>query len=152
MKRPFGVTVVAVPMCIGAGLLALGSLGFFVLGGVAVTAGAGGPTSQLFSTMGAIGAGLFPVLAVIYATLAIYMFRLVHWVRLPAVVLIAVGLLFAVIGILVSLPHSDLLAFVWQLFVIAVDAYILWYLMTPNVKDAFAAQRHHTGARSNAHT
>jgi hypothetical protein len=32
MKRPFGVTVVAVLMCIGAGLLALGSLAFFVLG------------------------------------------------------------------------------------------------------------------------
>lgn len=55
MKLPFGVTVVAFLMCIGAGLLALGSLGFFVLGGVAVTAGAGGSTSQLFSEMGAIG-------------------------------------------------------------------------------------------------
>jgi hypothetical protein len=37
MKRPFGVTIVAVLMCIGAGLLAIGSLGFFVLGGAAVT-------------------------------------------------------------------------------------------------------------------
>jgi hypothetical protein len=41
MKRPLGVTVVAVLMCIGAGLLAVGSLGFFVLGGVVVAAEAG---------------------------------------------------------------------------------------------------------------
>jgi hypothetical protein len=30
MKRPIGITVVAVLMWIGAGLLGLGSLGFFV--------------------------------------------------------------------------------------------------------------------------
>jgi hypothetical protein len=152
MKRPFGVTVVAVLMCIGAGLLALGSLGFFVLGGVAATAGAGGPTSQLFSEMGAIGAGIFLVLAVAYAFLAIYIFRLAYWVRPAAIVSIAVGLLFAAIGILASLPHPDFMVLAWQVFVIVVDVCIVWYLTTPHVKDAFAAQRHHPGAHIEART
>ena len=152
MKRPYRVTVVAVLMCIGAALLALGSLGFFLFGGTVVTTGTGGPTSQLFSEMGGIGAGIFLALGVVYATLAIYMFRLVRWVRRAAIAFIAVGLLFAVIGILVSLAHPDLMVFVWQLFVIAVDAYTLRYLMTPHVKDAFASQGHRPAARIDAHT
>jgi Na+-transporting NADH:ubiquinone oxidoreductase subunit NqrB len=152
MKRPFGVTIVAVLMCIGAGLLAIGSLGFFVLGGTAVTSRAGGPTSQLFSEMGSIGASLFTILAVIYATLAIYMFRLVSWARLAAITFISIGLFFAAIGIIGSLPHPDFMVLAWQLFVIAVDAWILRYLATPHVKDAFAARERHPRAHVAAHT
>jgi Na+-transporting NADH:ubiquinone oxidoreductase subunit NqrB len=152
MKRPLGVTVVAVLMCIGAGLLAVGSLGFFVLGGVVVAAEAGGPTSQLFAGTGPLGAGIFLVLAVIYATFAICVFGLVYWARLAAIVFIAVGLLFAAIGIADSLPHPDSMVLAWQLFVIAVDAWILWYLATQPVRDTFAARRHDPGARIEAHT
>lgn len=152
MKRPFGVTVVAALMCIGAALLAVGFLAFFLLGALAVTAGAEGPMSQLFLELGTVGAGIFLALAVAYATLAILMWRLVHWARLAAIVFIAVGLLFAVIGILASLPHPEIMVFAGQLFVIAVDVWILWYLRRPHVKDAFAAQRNHPGARVEART
>jgi uncharacterized protein len=146
VKRPFGVTVVAVLMCVGAGLLALGSLAFFTLGELAVTAGAEGPMSQLFSEMGTFGAGIFLALAVTYAGLAIYMLRLVDWARLAAIVLILVGLVLAGIGILVSLPHPKIMVFAWQLFVIAVDASILRYLTRPHVKQAFAAHEHYRDA------
>ncbi len=152
MKRPLGVTVVSVLMFVGAGLLALGSLGFFVFGGAVVAAGAGGPTSQLLSGMGALGAGIFLVLAVIYAALAICVLGLVYWARLASIVFIAVGLLFAAIGIAVSLPHPDFMVLAWQLFVIAVDAWILRYLATQHTKEAFAAHRHFPGAQIEAHT
>jgi hypothetical protein len=152
MKRPFGVILVAVLMCIGAGLLALGSLAFFALGAVAVTAGAEGPMSHLFSEMGTIGTGIFLVLAVAYVILAIQLLRFVYWARLAAIVFIAVGSLFAVIGIVTSLPHPEIMVFAWQLFVIAVDVWILWYLTRPHIKDAFANQRHHPGARVEAQT
>jgi hypothetical protein len=144
--------MIAVLMSVGAGLLALGSLAFFALGAVAVTAGADGPLSQLYLKMGALGAGIFLVLSVAYAALAICMFRLVYWARLAAIVSIAVGLLFAVGGILASFPRPAIMVFAWQVFVIAVDVWILWYLMRPHVKDAFAAQRHHPGARFEAQT
>jgi Na+-transporting NADH:ubiquinone oxidoreductase subunit NqrB len=152
MKRPFGVTVVAVLMCIGAALLAIGSVGFFVLGGAAVTTRAGGPTSQLFSEMGSVGAGLFTILAVVYATLAIYMFRLVSWARLASISFISMGLFFAAVGIVGSFPHPDFMVLAWQLFVIAVDAWILWYLATPHVKRVFAGQGNHSRAHVEAHT
>ena len=95
---------------------------------------------------------MFLVLAVAFAALAIYMFRLAYWVRSAVIFLIALGLLFAVIGIFAAWPHPDLMELAWQLFVIAVDAWILWYLTMPHVKAAFAAQRHHPSARIQAHT
>jgi hypothetical protein len=134
-------------MWIGAGLLALGSLAFFLLGAVAVTSGADGPMSQLFAHMGTVGGGLFLALAVVYATLAIYLLRLVWWARFAVMAFIAVGMIFAIVGIVVSLPRPDIMVFVWQLFVIAVDVWILWYLMRPHVKDAFAAKQYRTGTR-----
>jgi uncharacterized protein len=146
VKRPFGVIVVAVLMFIGAGLLALGSLAFFALGELAVTAGAEGPMSQLFSEMGAFGAGIFLALAVAFAVFAICMLKLVHWARVAAIVLISVGLGLAAIGIVVSLPHPKMMVFVWQIFVIAVDVSILSYLTRPHVKKAFAAHEHYPGA------
>ncbi len=141
MKRPVGVIVVVVLMFFGAGLLAWGSLAFFALGAVAVTAGPGGPMSQLFLEMGTVGAGIFLVLAIAYATLAILMWRLVHWARLGATAFVAVGLLLALIGILVSLPHPNSMVLAWQLLVIAVDAWIMWYLARPHVQGLFAAHR-----------
>jgi Na+-transporting NADH:ubiquinone oxidoreductase subunit NqrB len=102
--------------------------------------------------MGSIGAGIFMILAVIYATLGIYMFRLVSWARLASICFNSVGLFFAVIGIIGSLPRSDFMVLAWQVFVIAVDAWILWYLATPHVKDAFAVQGNHPRAHIEAHT
>jgi hypothetical protein len=137
-------------MWVGAGLLALGSLAFFLLGAVAVTSGAEGPMSQLFARMGAVGGGVFLVLSAVYAALAIYLLRLVYWARFAAIAFIAVGMIFAIVGIVVSFPRPDIIVFGWQLFVIAVDVWILWYLMRPHVKDAFAAKQHRTGLRVEA--
>jgi len=141
MKRPFGVTVVAILMFIGGGVLAVGSLMYFLLGAVAVTAGAEGPMSRLFSDMGTIGVAIFVTLAAAYLILAISIFRLVCWARLASIVSIAFGLFFAIIGILVSFPRPDMMVFGWQLFVIAADIWILAYLMRPHVREVFNVER-----------
>jgi len=144
--------VVAVFMFIGAGLLALGSLAFFALGELAVTAGSEGPMSQLFSEMGAFGAEIFLALAVAFAVLAICVLKLVHWARVATIVLISVGLGLAAIGILVSFPHPKMMVFAWQVFVIAVDVSILSYLTRPLVKRAFAAHERCPNAHVEAQT
>ena len=91
------------------------------------------------------------MLAVAFAILAIYIFRLTSWARVPTILLIAVGALFAGIGILASLPHPDYMILSWQLFVIAVDAWILRCLTTARVKKAFTAQ-HHRASHVEAHS
>ena len=113
IKRPLGVTVVAVLMCIGAGLLVLGSLAFFALGAIAISAGVEGPMAQLFLEMGIVGAGISFALAVAYAASAILMWRLVYWARSAAIVSIAAGLFFAAVGILGSLPRPEIIVFAW---------------------------------------
>ena len=143
MKRPFGVTAVAVLLCIEAGLLALGCVAFFVLRAVAVPSGARS-LSELSGKMGTIGGGVLFVFAAVYITLAIYMLKLIYWARPATIGFISAGLILAVIGILASLPRPGILVFVWSLFVIAVDVWILWYLTKPTVKDAFAGKHYAT--------
>lgn len=99
--------------------------------------------SRSFSDIGTIGAAIFGVLAVAYLILVMEMFRLLYWAQLALIVSVALGSLFAVLGILVSLPCPDMLVFGWQLFVIAVDICILADLMSQHVKKVFGAQRHH---------
>lgn len=152
VERPAGLIAVVVLMCFGVALLALGSLVFFTLGQNAVTAQPGGPMSQLFLKMGTAGAGVFLALSVVYGTLALLMWRLVYWARLGTVVFITLGLLLALLGILLSLPHPDILVLAWQLFVIVVDAWILRYVAHPNVQALFAARRYHQGVRVEAGT
>jgi len=141
MKRPLGVIVVAILMFMGGGVLAVGSWMYFLLGAAAVTAGAEGPMSRLFSDMGTIGVAIFAILAAAYLILAISIFRLVYWARVAAIVSIGFGLLFAIIGILVSFPRPDMMVFGWQLFVIAADIWILAYLMRPHVREVFNVER-----------
>ncbi len=98
--------------------------------------------SRLFSDMGTTGGVIFLVLSVAYLILAIEIFKLVHWARLASIAFIALGAFFAVFGILISLPRPDALVFGWQLFVIAVDIWILAYLTRPYVREVFAVQPH----------
>jgi len=138
-------------MFLGAALLGVGTLVFFELGPVAVTAGAEGPMSRLFSDMGTTGGVIFLVLSLAYLVLAIEIFRLVYWARLASIAFIALGVFFAVFGVVISFPRPDMLVFGWQLFVIAVDIGILAYLTRPHVREVFAAHvrdhRAHAEAR-----
>jgi hypothetical protein len=140
MKRPGGIIAVSVLMCLGASLLALGSVAFFVFGEMAVTLGNEGPMSALFAGMGTVGAVIFVTLAVIYTVLAISLWQLRWWARGASIAFIGLGLLFAVLGILRSLPHPLLGVLAWQIFVIVVDLGILSYLSEPHVVRLFAAQ------------
>lgn len=140
MNRPVGITVVAILMCLGGALLALGSVMFFVLGKTAVTFGNEGPMSALFAGMGAVGGVIFLALAVIYAVLAVSLWRLRAWARPASVAFIGIGQMFALLGILRSMPHPSSGALTWQIFVVVVDLAILWYLTTAHIVKVFSDQ------------
>lgn len=147
MRRPFGVKVAAALMCVCAVLFILGFLGFFFISGVIVTFGNVRSTSQLFLEM---RAGIFLVLGVAYAILAVYIFRLSFWARISAIVLVSVSALYAIITILALLPHPDIVILAWQLFAIAVNAWIFVCLTRPVVKEAFASQRRQITAHTSS--
>ncbi len=139
MARPTGVTIIAVLMFIGAAFLALGSLASFLVCGMVVTGGnAGEPLSAAFAGMGVSGGIFLLLLAGVYIVLAIDLLKLFNWARLTCMTVIAIGAL-VTIGVFASMAHLAIEMIVTQLFVIALDVWILWYLVRPHVKQAFGA-------------
>ncbi|MGB2889163.1 MAG: hypothetical protein WBC04_15820 [Candidatus Acidiferrales bacterium] len=139
MARPTGVTIIAVLMFIGAEFLALGSLASFLVCGMVVTGGnAGEPLSAAFAGMSVSGGIFLLLLAGVYVVLAIDLLKLFNWARLTCMAVVAIGALVAT-GVFASMAHLAIEAIVMQLFVIALDVWILWYLVRPHVKQAFGA-------------
>ncbi len=141
MERPTGVTVLAILAFIGAVFAVLGALLMFV-GGAALTALGGRGTMGLamLGGMGAAVAGVFCLfLGVVYGVVGYGLWTLQNWGRVIALVLIAIGLVFAALGVLTSLVHFRIGILLWQLIVGAIDVWIITYLLKPHVKQAFGA-------------
>jgi hypothetical protein len=139
MVRPTGVTIIAVLMFLGAAFLALGSLAFFFVGGMAMTGGdAGELMSAVFAGMGMSGGIFFLLLASVYAVLAIDLLKLLNWARLACMAVIVIGTLVA-IGVFASIAHLATAVVALQLLVIALEVWVVWYLVRPHVQQAFGA-------------
>ena len=146
MNRPTGVTILAVLDFIGAGIEVLGAIGMFIggaflgailarvaarSGGAAIGAGAGA----------AIGIALgvvFLFMACISGAVGFGMWNLKEWGRILQMVFAGIGAAFQALGLLASLLHPRLGAMLWNLIWLSVNAGIIYYLIQPQVKAAFA--------------
>lgn len=138
MERPTGVTILAVLSFILAALMVLGALGMFFLGAAGIAAatagrGMGGPLAAL----GAFGGVVILCLAVLYIITGVGLIKLRSWGRLLTIILVAISVIFGLMGIVRALVplHAGIL--VWQLIVLAIDVWILMYMFKPHVKAAF---------------
>jgi hypothetical protein len=143
MKRPAGVTIIAILAFLSAAILALGSLAFFFVAVLGATGGdAGDPASVAIAGMGVAGGFSLLVLAGVAACLAIGVLRLREWARIISVASIGVGIicttlsLFAFLGypVIPVVPMIVVLA-----IVIATGTWMLAYLVRPRVRLAFRA-------------
>jgi hypothetical protein len=141
MKRPTGVTIIAVLTFLAAAGLALGSIAFFFIAVMGMTGGdAGEPISVAIVGMGVGGGFSLIILAGGAACLAIGVLELCEWARIGSIASIAVGFgctilsLFAFRGyrMIPILPST-----VWHLLVMATAVCMLAYLLRPRVKQAF---------------
>ncbi len=139
MERPTGVTVLAILCFIGAGFAVLGALAMFFAGamGMAALGGRRPGTGMMLAGMGAAGGVVVLVLAAFYLIVGIGLWKLLGWGRILALVLVALGLVFAAVGLFSAFVHFRVLVVLWQLIVVAIDCWILWYLTRPHVKQAF---------------
>jgi hypothetical protein len=138
IERPSGVTIIAVLMFIGAGFLALGSFVFFFVGVMDMTgADAAEPISTAIAAMGVSGGLFFLILAGAHVFLAMGVLKLRSWARLVCMVLIALGMALALMSFFLRVPNPVAPRIVCQFLVIALDVWILWYLVRPHVKQAF---------------
>jgi hypothetical protein len=138
MQRPTGVTVLAVLAFVGGGLLVLAALVMFVGGAMVSTM-----TSYPLGTLGTIGGAIVGVVllgfAVLYVVLGLGLWKLQNWARILSLVLVGLGLLFNVLGLLGSLLHFHLFLLLWRVIVVAIQVWIVMYLLKPEIKQAFAA-------------
>ncbi|MGD0955837.1 MAG: hypothetical protein ABR953_03300 [Candidatus Acidiferrales bacterium] len=139
MERPTGVTILAVLAFIGAGLLVLAALGFLLMGGVMLSRMAGAPLGMMGGIGVAFLAVVFLVIAVLYVVMGIGFWKLQNWARILAIVLTGLAVLFQALGVLGALAHFHPILFVWRAIFLAIDVWIVVYLLKPNVKQAFGA-------------
>ena len=139
MERPTGVTILAVLMIIGAVFLFLGALAFLFMGAAMHTRAMSSGMSMIFAGLGAAGGVILLILAILYVVVAVGMIKLQNWARIVTIVLIALGLVSAAMGLFSSLVHFSIGLLIWQLFWCGIDVWIILYLLKPHVKQAFGA-------------
>src|ERR1700735_202457 len=125
MKRPIGVTIIAVLAFSGATILAVGACGLFFVALMGMTGG----LSRL-------------VLAGVAVCLAMGVLALREWARIAAVASIAAGIGITILSLFavrryVVLPAMPSIYF--HLAVVTTSVWMLAYLLLPRVKQVFGA-------------
>jgi hypothetical protein len=142
MGRPVGVTILAILNFIGAAFCLLGGIAMILGGGFIATmlsqqgqgsAGAAG----ILAGLGAAAGVFIIIMGGVSALVGFGMWKLKGWARIVSIVLFAISAVMQLLGLLGSLAHFNVFAVVWSLFWVAVDAFVIWYLLKPEVKAAF---------------
>jgi uncharacterized membrane protein (DUF2068 family) len=138
MQRPTGVTIIAILSFLGAAACIMLGLFSFVGGAVIAKMLANMPG------MSALGGGIVAALGVVFLLIgALYaitgygLWALKNWGRVIMIVLMALGLVFGLLGLVAVFSNFTAGAIVMQVIRLAICAWILWYLFQPNVKQAF---------------
>jgi hypothetical protein len=142
MVRPVGVTILAILNFIGAAFCLLGGIGMILGGGFIATmlsqqgqgsAGAAG----VLAGLGAAAGVFIIIMGGVSALLGFGLWKLKGWARIVSIVLYGISAAFQLLGLLGTLAHFNVFALVWSVFWVAVDAFVIWYLLKPEVKAAF---------------
>jgi len=139
MERPTGVTVLAVLAFIVAGLAVLGAL-ILLVGGAALSSmmqsSMGG---TMMAGVGAIAGIIVLFVAALYAVTGYGLWKLQNWGRILCLVLVVLGLLSTAVNLIRMMTAFHIVYAVWGVFWIAIDIWIITYLLKPHVKQAFGA-------------
>jgi hypothetical protein len=142
MGRPVGVTILAILNFIGAAFCLLGGIAIILGGGFIATMlsqqgqGSAGAAGVLAGLGAAAGVAII-IVGGVSALVGFGLWKLKGWARIVSIVLFTISAVMQLLGLLGTLAHFNVFAFVWTVFWIAVDAFVIWYLLKPEVKAAF---------------
>jgi hypothetical protein len=140
MKRPTGVTVIAIVTVIAAAILTLSCLAFASIAIMTMT-GEGFDAATTAITGMAIGGSIsLIILAGAVAGLAMALFELREWAWSASIVSIGLGTVFTVLGLFVFrrfFPMPVGLSLLCHLLVVTIAFSMLFYLWKPTVRQAF---------------
>jgi hypothetical protein len=143
VKRPTGVTIIAVLTFFGSAVLALGSVAFFFVAVMGMTGrDAGDPVSVAIAGMGMAGGFSLLVLAGVAVCLTIGVLELREWARIVSIASIALGIGCTILSLFAFRGYALIPAVpsvVCHLLVTTTAVWMLVYLLLPRVKLAFVA-------------
>ncbi|MGH9775930.1 MAG: hypothetical protein ACRD50_13395 [Candidatus Acidiferrales bacterium] len=139
MQRPTGVTILAVLAFLGAACTLLVGFAMLVGGAAFSRMLSASPGAAMLAGMGAALGVVCLLFAVLYLAIGVGLWKLKNWARVLTLVLTAIGLVFAVLGLFPVVMHFNIFALIWQLFICAIYVIIIMYLLKPHVKQAFGA-------------
>ncbi|HKF21628.1 MAG TPA: hypothetical protein VKE93_08670 [Candidatus Angelobacter sp.] len=146
MGRPAGVTVIAVLCFLATAIGILLGIGFMVGGGFIANlinqqGGQGtGAGAGLFAGLGVVIGVAILAFAALYAVVGWGLLKLKEWARIVTLVLAGLAVLGALFGLLGTFMHFSVLILFWTAVRLAIAAWIIWYLLQPNVRAAFQGQ------------
>jgi len=143
VKRPTGVTIIAVLTFFGAAVLSLSSIAFFFVAVMGMTGGdAADPVSMAIAGMGVAGGFSLLFLAGVAAFLAIGVLELQEWARIVSITSIAAAIGCTILSLVafrgyVVIPVVP--SIICHLLVTAMAVWMLSYLLRLPVRQAFSA-------------
>jgi uncharacterized membrane protein (DUF2068 family) len=93
----------------------------------------------MLAGLGAAVGIFFLILAAIDMVLAMGLLKLKEWARIVTIVLTAIGGALGALGLLGSLIHFSLIGTLFRVCILAIQVWIILYLLKPEVKAAFQA-------------
>ena len=138
MKRPIGITVVAILMFLVATLLVLGSIACFFVGVMNVTgADSRDPVTVAIAGMMLAGGFSLLLLAAINITLGIGVLQLRETARRLCMASISLGVSLTLAALFLLVLHPPAAMIAAQLLLLAAYVATLAYLVSPRVRQAF---------------
>jgi hypothetical protein len=142
MKRPLGVTLIAILTVIVAALLALSCVAFAFIAIMTMTGDGFDPATTAITGMAIGGSVSLIILAAVAVGLAIALFELREWAWSASIVSIGLGTVGTVLGLFAFrrfflMPIA--LSLLCHLLVVAIAVLMLSYLLKPTVRQAFTA-------------
>jgi hypothetical protein len=141
MGRPVGVTILAILNFIGAAFCLLGGIGMILGGGFIASMLSQGQSSAgaagILAGLGAAAGVFIIIVGGVSALVGFGLWKLKEWARVVSIVLYGISAALQLLGLLGSLAHFNAFAVIWSVFWIAVDAFVIFYLLKPEVKAAF---------------
>jgi len=137
-RTPIGVEILAVLMVLAGVLFVIVGATFFISGpkdGAARLQT--GILSAAWAGVDAAAGVIFLTFGALHGVLAIGLIRLRNAARILSILLFGMSATGACLGLTAALARLSYTALAWNVAVVAADAGALWYLLRPEVKEAF---------------
>ncbi len=137
MKRPTGISVLAIVNLLVAGVCARMAFPLLMGSGHAATGRQGGTAPTWLEAQGVVGGVVLVVFAAIFAATSVGLWKLRNWARILFIVFGGYAVVESVLDLPGNIAGHDIQELVSNVFRAGVYVWVVWYLLRPHVKQAF---------------